>query len=135
MKRNNELDTLNKLVAELIGRVAILEANNKASVPLETKIVGNLKWHTANKPMDWADAKEYASGLGVGWRLPTVQELVSLWDYDKGCCEAFPDDNGWFWSSSPYDNIYAWYVSFDSGLVDSSNRYNGLGVRCVRNIE
>lgn len=106
----------------------------------KTKRIGNLEWQVGlPHPMSWGHAVEYAAmidkAFGGGWRLPTVQELVSLWDYDKDCCEAFPDDKGWFWSSSPYDSSGAWVVNFGSGLVSYSNRNNEDGVRCVRTVQ
>lgn len=101
---------------------------------LETKIIGDLEWQLVppDKEMTWEEAKAYAASLGDGWRLPTVPELVSLWDYDKGCCPAFPAARRRFWSSSPYDSDGAWYVNFDNGDVYYNNRSNTYGVRCVR---
>jgi hypothetical protein len=29
--------------------------------------------------MTWQKAKEYCSGLGAGWRLPTSKEFQALW--------------------------------------------------------
>lgn len=106
----------------------------------KTKRIGNLEWQVdLPKPMPWNHAVEYAAmidkAFGGGWRLPTVQELVGLWDYDKGCCEAFPDDKGWFWSSSPLDSFYAWGVYFNYGVVNGYHRYHEFGVRCVRTVQ
>lgn len=104
-----------------------------------TKRIGNLEWQVdLPEPMPWGHAVEYARMMdkawGGGWRLPTVQELVGLWDYDKGCCEAFPDDAGWFWSSSPDGDSAAWGVDFDFGYVVYSHRLYQYGVRLVRTV-
>lgn len=106
----------------------------------KTKRIGNLEWQVdLPQPMAWGHAVEYAAmidkAFGGGWRLPTVQELVGLWDYDQGCCEAFPDDKNWFWSSVPYDRYLSWVVGFDAGDVVSDDRDFEYGVRCVRTVQ
>ena len=102
--------------------------------------IGNLEWQVdLPKPMPWGHAVEYAAmidkAFGGGWRLPTVQELVGLWDYAKCRCEAFPDDKGWFWSSSPHGSHNAWGVHFVDGFVDNYYRSGENGVRCVRSLD
>ena len=102
--------------------------------------IGNLEWQVdLPKPMPWGHAVEYAAVIdktfGGGWRLPTVQELVGLWDYDKGHCAAFPDDKDWFWSSSPFGSNGAWLVAFGSGGVYDDSRGYEYGARCVRTVQ
>ena len=124
------------LLDRLQKALGIKAAAAPAKPQIKTKIIGNLEWQDKLVPkMTWDKAVEYAKSLGGGWRLPTVQELVSLWDYDKGCCPAFPDANGWYWSSSPYDSYYAWHVHFDHGGVDDDTRHYECGVRCVRDVK
>jgi hypothetical protein len=101
--------------------------------------IGDLEWQVdPPKPMPWDHAVEYAAmidkAFGGGWRLPTVQELVGLWDYDKSCCPAFPNADGWYWSSSP-DGGGAWLVSFDGGHLIHSHRDGEVGARCVRTVQ
>lgn len=102
--------------------------------------IGALEWQVdLPQPMPWGHAVEYArmmdSAFGGGWRLPTVQELVGLWDYSAVCCEAFPNDRGWFWTSSrpPTHNI-AWCVDFKDGFVSSDSQFNNCFVRLVRTL-
>jgi len=107
-----------------------------------------LEWQAdaSSTDMDWQDALEYCEfGAGAGvaestdWRLPNVNELRSLLNYDKhGPATDFPgiteDNDGIFWSSSPYVYIesLAWGVSFASGIVYNSNMDFYYSVRCVR---
>lgn len=122
---------LKERIDELQRQLDLLK--QEVAEPIRTVKVGDLEWQVdCPDPMSWEDAKKYALSLGEGWRLPTVQELVSLWDYDKGCCAAFPEANSWYWSSSPYGDGLAWFVSFDNGYVSSTNRGAQYGVRCVR---
>lgn len=101
---------------------------------MRTKRIGNLDWQedVPDRRFTWDEAKAYAASLGDGWRLPTVQELVGLWDYEIGKSPAFPDSSGWFWSSSPYGNGRAWVVNFDYGSVNGINRSSEYAVRCLR---
>lgn len=101
---------------------------------MKTKKIGNLEWQAdvPDQKFTWEEAKAYAASLGDGWRLPTVQELVSLWDYDQGKCSAFNGYRGVLWSSSPRDDGLAWYVRFVGGGVGYNCRSLELGVRCVR---
>lgn len=125
----NSHDKIKGLESQLTALKA--EANNPQSI--RTVKIGNLEWQAdVAKRMTWDKAKEYAASLGDGWRLPTVQELVSLWDYDKDCCPQFPEYKDWLWSSSPYGSYSAWIVGFGSGRVDGYGRSTESGARCVR---
>jgi hypothetical protein len=82
-----------------------------------------LMWQKASAGvMRWNDASIYASGLSLaghsGWRLPTKDELVGL--YNSPCKKRMEVVSDWYWSSSPCAGIpgYVWKVSFTSGDVD-----------------
>ncbi|MBK6999481.1 MAG: DUF1566 domain-containing protein [Rhodoferax sp.] len=75
------------------------------------------------------------------WRLPTVNELVSLVDYaisspgpmiNSSIFPATPGLN--FWSYSPYasDSSSAWFVHFLDGDTYNGSRGDGNAVRMVR---
>ncbi len=87
------------------------------------------------------DALAYAASLGDGWRLPTVPELVSLWDYAAGRCDLFPDATGWTWTVDRYvgpdvdpDAPTAWLVLFRDGSLDDAGLTFPAEVRCVRTV-
>lgn len=91
-------------------------------------------------PMPWQKAKEYAKNLKLGgcedWRLPTIEELITLIDPTRESpASAFPNAISYgFWSSLPYlsDTSYAAYVSFYTGSVLFNNKTYDCYVRCVR---
>lgn len=43
---------------------------------------------------DWYEANKHCEALGDGWRLPTLEELKLIYEYDNTFCK------GWCWSSS-----------------------------------
>ncbi|MBN2612224.1 MAG: DUF1566 domain-containing protein [Bacteroidales bacterium] len=72
-------------------------------------------------------AKTWVEGLGTGWYLPSVDELSLLWQnryhVDKtaraiGSTLLSTADN--YWSSTEYQTLYAWGVSFIYGYTERS---------------
>ena len=80
-------------------------------------------------------------GFNTGWRLPTVNELLSIVDFSTSSSaidlNTFPTTPGnHFWTATPYvfnnNTSAAWVVYF----VDGNSDFNAVGtpnsVRCVR---
>lgn len=75
----------------------------------------------------------------MNWRLPTIQELKSIVDYNK----YNPATNlqrikpNAYWSSSPNvsDSSRAWVVYFGYGDDNYGNKSYSRYVRCVRTLE
>jgi serine/threonine-protein kinase len=90
-----------------------------------------LMWQQAGSdyPVTWHEAHEYVTRLNekrfaarADWRLPTVNELMSLLtDVPKAgdlCIEPiFDPTERWLWSSDRCSFVAAWYVSVDMGYV------------------
>jgi Protein of unknown function (DUF1566) len=95
-------------------------------------------------PSAWTSAKASCPGLGAtlggtGWRLPTVNELLSIVDYSVGQPSidqaAFPSTpSDYFWSASPAvgDPASAWAVTFTTGGASKQASSTPYYVRCVR---
>ena len=70
------------------------------------------------------------------WRLPTLQELLTLVNYDKynPACDLEDTLANYYWSSTTHANnsSYAWYVYFSLGSTSHSYKSGSLYVRCVR---
>jgi hypothetical protein len=87
----------------------------------------------------WDEAKNYCAGLGGGWRLPTVKELLTLADptridpsIDRA---AFPNTpTAAFWSSTPFVRLsgYAWWVHTFDGASKMDVVSAACRVRCVK---
>jgi len=102
--------------------------------------ITGLEWQAdATEPITWQEAMAYASGLGDGWRLPSVEELTTLIGYNRSNpATGFPDHpSAWFWSSSILANYprSAWLVSFSYGYVYYNAKYYSYHVRCVRDCQ
>lgn len=100
----------------------------------------HLEWQaTPFDPAPWQDQMDAAERLDLGghkdWRLPTVEELITLVDYSRVApASGFPGmSSDWFWSSScaAYTS-YAWYVYFGGGYVSLSDKTSNGHARCVR---
>ncbi len=105
-----------------------------------------LTWSRENiggKRLTWADAKAACEALKIGghsdWRLPTVQELLTLVDYSRINpaidVDAFRCEAHWYWTSTPYGGspaVYAWVVGFSSGYSCWNGQDCEIHVRAVR---
>lgn len=90
----------------------------------------------------WTDAQKLAAGCTLlgkrDWRLPTVQELLTLVDYER-CDPAvdpafFRGPFGWTWSGTPAAGASgcAWSVSLVDGFSSRDYRSSHDHVRAVR---
>lgn len=78
---------------------------------------------------NWENAKKVCKDLGDGWRLPTREELHVMWlhrDYIGGFAAAD------YWSSSEYNNNFAWFQAFTDGNQYYYTKYGTSYVRAVR---
>lgn len=91
----------------------------------------NLQWQQGGSdyPLTWEMARQYVERLNdvrfagrTGWRLPTVDELLSLLtevSLLENYCIApiFDRTKKWLWSVDKRSHTAAWYVSVDLGFV------------------
>ena len=81
-------------------------------------LIASLRTRTAN----WEDAMD----TPPGWRLPTQQELLIL--YNLG-------GSGFYWSSTEYNARDAWAQSFDDGWQGFYDKGYIYSARAVRSFE
>lgn len=109
-----------------------------------------LMWmkNTAEKGMNWKKAVEYCEKINIAgyfdWRLPTVDELRSLFEFNnkKGCINKkyFPDTKSFqYWSCTEVklSSKNAWLVEFPYGGYDSyccGEKTSLFYVRAVRDL-
>jgi len=101
---------------------------------LDTKT--NLEWSIENYgPMTWHEAVEKFDGSS-GWRLPTIEELLTLIDYSlyEPSTELPGMLSSFYWSSTTNANGTgnAWGVYFDGGYGYGDYKDYCNYVRAVR---
>ena len=117
---------------------------NEPGIVTDTK--NNLMWKRELEPnrYTWDEAREITSDFGgyTDWRLPTIQELLTLVDFTKYApainTDYFPNQpSSYVWSGSPYAPYAnnAWDVHFYNGSANYGYRYGYLFVRLVRSGE
>jgi len=79
--------------------------------------------------MNWDNAKRACDELGSGWRLPTDDELYSIYK-NKDINAHFSND--FYWSSKEKNEIDAWARSFAREYTNSGFKTNLTFVRAVR---
>lgn len=96
-------------------------------------------------PVDWHRARQFASkelnekkfAGSSDWRMPTVDELMSLLDRTPQgqdfCLESvFDQRHKWLWSCDKCAFTSAWYVSVDLGFVGHQDHSAFYHVKAVR---
>jgi len=101
--------------------------------------ITGIKWSKENFAMTWDEAMSSPNG----WRLPTIEELLTIVQYK---IDDMPTDlpemmDYFYWSSSVhiydneqewYDNEYAWGVHFYSGVVNNYHKTIEQYVRYIK---
>ena len=110
--------------------------------PVVMDMATGLMWQqTFVTGQTWQQALTYCEGLDYSgfsdWRLPNVNELRSLVNYDRNNpASDFPGmQSDWFWSSSSVSGyiLLAWLVYFHIGNVSYGGvKDNFNDARCVR---
>jgi hypothetical protein len=81
--------------------------------------------------LNWNDGVRACELLGNGWRLPTKDELNSIY-INKAMIDGFTSDN--YWSSSKTDTNNAWTQYFGNGAQGTYDDTNSFYVRPVRTV-
>ncbi len=104
-----------------------------------------LQWNrqASRYPLSFTDAQAYVAELNAKkmhgidrWRVPTVNELLSL--LDDGELRCFPDDPElpvrWFWSCDRHGHHESWYVNMDMGFAGVQDLNCRNRVRAVADV-
>ena len=92
----------------------------------------DLRWQKEGSPyaLNWHEAHDYISFLNTNrygglctWRLPTVDELMSLL-HPASTERSRHDDSHrkWLWSSDMHGKSESWYINLDMGYVANQDR-------------
>ena len=137
---------LGRYLWNFVGSAANPKGENSMSDTSERSILlrsqnefFELEWSKIVKTVSFDSANKIARNLGhTSWRLPTVHELMSLWDYKTGtplpCFKSM--SNLWFWTSVPYfkEPEFIWIGIFADGSLFKMNRISCCNAIFVRNV-
>lgn len=131
--------TLEEMQAQIDALQKALD-ERKATLPRRsgTTRIGDLEWeHEVTVGVTYADAQQLAQERGEGFRLPTIQELLSLVDYechDPACSaiDGTPSEQFWTRTAVRGNQSRCWAVSFGGGSVHGIEHKRACAVRLVR---
>ncbi|KYJ86647.1 DUF1566 domain-containing protein [Sulfurovum riftiae] len=108
----------------------------------------HLQWQDdSNKIIlgDWMKAIDICEKLEIAqyndWRLPNINELISITDYEKTnniTVDAFNYTRSrYFWSSTTVNNSTknAWAIDFGVGHSNTAHKSYSNYIRCVRTVK
>jgi hypothetical protein len=88
-----------------------------------------LEWVVGpDKDTNWDEAKPWVDSLtvaGGGWRMPTIVELKTLFEKDRGSRNMTPllkTTGTWIWSGETKDSSLAWRFFFTDGYRHCGSR-------------
>ena len=134
-----------KIVLLVLLIASLVDAKFIRSGDVVVDSISSLEWQDNATPVkkSWKDVIDYCENLSLGgnndWRLPNINELLSIVDdskYNPAINNSFINfTSSRYWSSTTgaYYSSYAWHVNFYYGnSYDYRNAANELYVRCVR---
>ena len=102
--------------------------------------------HVKESKITQTRAKSYCAELKLGelhdWRLPTIQELLTIIDYRRTSPSLlkvfnYVEPESFYWSQTVVadESDAFWGVNFKRGASSKASEYYDRYVRCVRNIK
>ena len=97
--------------------------------------IGNIEIAQYDFPeqMNWKDANKACAELGDGWRLPTKDELNTLYQ-NKNEIGNFSEDKQYWSSTLSWYSDYMWLQYFDDGSQKFTSKNVMYYVRAVRSL-
>jgi hypothetical protein len=126
-----------------LSTLSILSAEATMIRVANTNLIWEDTTHAEETKVTFNEAKSYCSELELGgfkdWRLPTLQELLTIVDYKRykpAIIKGFNQVNRdtLYWSSTHYikEADEYWGVSFKDGSTSNASINYDRYVRCVR---
>lgn len=118
---NSEGNNPEKTDIEKLNEIYGVTEESTKGEPKESVIIGNLEIAGEDFPdkMGWGEAKQECQKMGDGWRLPTIDELFTIYD-NREKIGGFETGGAFaaYWSSTryEYDEQQVWTLSFHDGL-------------------
>jgi hypothetical protein len=125
----------NTCILALILLFSFSKTNAQSGIIGNPIKIGNIEVAQYDFPnrMKWDDANRTCLNLGEGWRLPTKDELNTLYN-NKNQIGNLQDPYLAYWSSTEINNNIAWYGVMKDGFTRSTEKFYESGVRAVRTV-
>jgi hypothetical protein len=96
-----------------------------------------INWEQGGSTSASAICAAYTVGSFNDWYLPSIEELNKMYlNIGQGNALGLGNIGGFAgnscWSSTEFDNYYAWYQNFGNGYQDFNVKDDGRSVRAVR---
>jgi len=135
-----------KIILLVLLLVSLADAKFIRSGYVVVDSSSSLEWQDNTTPVkkSWKGAIDYCENLSLGgkndWRLPNINELLSIVDdskYNPAINSSFINfTSSYYWSSTTIANnsSHAWNIDFNYGTVSHYyyKKTNKFYVRCVR---
>lgn len=88
--------------------------------------------------LSWSSAKTFCEGIGPGWRLPTIKEITTTFNFNFSVpvcdTENCPSNAANFWTSTELagDTSKAWSVYMYTGDINQRSKSETGYARCVK---
>ena len=115
----------------LLASSIMLSCKNSKQIIGTSHKIGNVEIANHDFPgaMTLENAKKACASLGAGWRLPTKDELNTLFEKrDQIGGFSYTD----YWSSTEYNNYNNWRQNFFNGYQEFVGKNGKCKVRAVR---
>ena len=124
---------IDKFSDQIPGKIAYLIEESSNTIIGNTYKIENIEVAEKDFPkgMNWEDAKKACKRLGSGWRLPTKEELNTLY-LNKDKIGVFANNIYWSSTENENDNNYAWHQNFNNGNQYGTGKGATYYVRAVR---
>jgi hypothetical protein len=103
----------------LDGIIAILNEDGESGLLIQKTDMDDL--------LNWEDAKKKCEKLGIGWRLPTLDEMKII-NYNN----QFLNLKNAYWSGTEFGKFHSWIFIFQQRNGYTSNRIYKYYVRAVK---
>jgi hypothetical protein len=123
--------SVNTFYAELGGYVIQISPNGKHGLVVAMQDQGISRWYEANDLLSNASNHDADGKEFLDWRIPTKRELNLMYVVYKNGNGASLNANI-YWSSTGYDNDFAWNRFFFTGDQYNEYKYGMSSVRAVR---
>ncbi len=123
---NNDMSISGKDGKLFVRAVMTLDIKDDESHEEQLDIIGEpihindlmIAEHEFPEKMDWDDAMKACKDLGEGWRLPTKQEILMIYQ-NRNEIAYYPDDYYWTATIHDIDTEFAWYQYFEDETPDT----------------